>query len=782
MMFYGKLAVLASGRPRAVVVAAFLVLIVGGVIGMPASVGLSAGGFDPPSSESARAERVLAERFEAGGMTAVFEISSPAGVDDHAVRARARSVEDTLRTSPHTGRIVSYWSTPYGPNALLVSQDHRTGLIATQIAGDDSTAPLRAHDLAQSLTGEKDGVTVAAGGQAVAQGDIYRQSRIDLILVEAIAVPLTFIALIWVFGSVMAAMLPIIVAVAALVATMAVLRTLSMLTDVSVFALNLATALCLALAIDYSLLIINRYREHVSAGLSRDQAVVATMTTTGRTVTYSALTVAALTATMIVFPMPFLRSMAYAGLVGAGVSLAGALLVVPAVIVLLGDRIDACDIRKPIRRRLRRPHTPVTAPQDCFFHRIANYAMRHAVAVVVVITTLLVVLGLPSVGMKLGYPDDRVLPASAPSRQAGDVLREHFTQNYAGQVVVVLEGTVAAEALNTYAADLSRLDNISGVAAPDGIYMRGTKFGVANIGAGHDGDRAYLTISSTEDPFSAAGKNQLDALGKVPAPAPTLFYGMAQRNIDLVHGIWSRVPLVLALIAVATFVLMFLLTGSLVLPIKALVMNVFSLTAAFGAMVWIFQDGHLGGLGVATNGYLTAAFPPLIFCLAYGLSMDYEVFVISRIREEWVKTSRTAADNQRAIAFGLARTGRIVTAAAILMAIVFAAIIASQLAVMRMIGTTMAITVLLDAFLIRILLVPALMRLTGRINWWAPKRIARWHEKQAFTENSRLGDSCPSLERTALPTDREHEIGFAVAVPPAHLVDPEVLGQGRGNG
>jgi len=231
-----------------------------------------------------------------------------------------------------------------------------------------------------------------------------------------------------------------------------------------------------------------------------------------------------------------------------------------------------------------------------------------------------------------------------------------------------------------------------------------------------------------------------------------LFGGIAQQNLDSVNGISSKLPVVITLIVVTTLILLFLLTGSVLLPIKALVMNALSLTAAFGAMVWIFQDGHLAGFGTTTSGHVNAAFPPLIFCIAFGLSMDYEVFVLSRIREEWTKSGRTLAENERAVAVGLARTGRIVTAAATLMAIVFLAISASGVSSMRMLGVGLTITVLVDAFVIRIILVPAAMRLMGRANWWAPAPLARLHARWGLTEGADI-ERIPTVSQTAAPVD-----------------------------
>jgi RND superfamily putative drug exporter len=746
------LAQLAVRSPRRIVVAALLFAVVAAVFGIPVSASLPAGGYEVPNSESGRAERLLNDKFGAGGMPVVFTITGPADVNSPAVRVRGQAIVDALRASGDARQVISYWTAPQAVAASMVSADRRTALVVAQIAGSDGDAPPRAHAIAQSLTGTRDDITVSAGGQAITYYDINRQSRDDLITTEIIAIPTTFIVLVWIFGSAVAALLPIAIAVLAIAGTTAALRGLFMITDVSVFAINLATALSLALAIDYALFIINRYREELSTGLPREQALIRTMSTAGRTVAYSALTVALSLAAMAVFPMYFLRSLAYAGLTSVAFCMVGALLVTPALLVILGDRIDAFDIRKPLRCLFGRPEHQSHTLTDSMFYRTAVFSMKHAVAVTLTVAAVFVLLAVPFLSLKVAFPDDRILPQSAPARQAGDLLRDEFPLNITGSVQVVLPaGAGTPSAVEHYAAGLSRVADVATVTAPTATYAGGRRIGTGSYGAASKGDAGYLTVFSTLDPVSAAGQRQLTALKHVPAPAAVLFGGIAQQNLDSVSGISANLPVVVSLIAVTTLILLFLLTGSVLLPIKALVMNALSLTVAFGAMVWIFQDGHLSGFGTTTSGHVNAAFPPLIFCIAFGLSMDYEVFVLSRVREEWMKSPRTPAANERAVAVGLARTGRIVTAAATLMAIVFLAISASEVSSMRMLGVGLTITVLVDAFVIRIILVPAAMRLMGRANWWAPAPLARWHAKWGLTEGAET-ENIP-LVRDAIATD-----------------------------
>ncbi|WP_251916123.1 MMPL family transporter [Nocardia pulmonis] len=727
-----RIADLVLRAPRRVLAWLAVFVVAAGAYGLPVSTMLPAGGYDVPGSESARAARVLDETFGAGGSSLVFTVSSDAGADSPAARARGLAVVEALRASAHATQVVSYWSAPATVAPVLVGADHRTALVAARVTGDDRQAPARAHELAAPLVGAAHGVTVHAGGQALAQYEINRQSQIDLIRLEIIATPFTFLALIWIFGGLIAALVPLAVAAFAIVGTAAALRILHAYTDVAVFAVNLATALCLALAVDYTLFILNRYREERAAGAPGERALIRTLTTAGRTVVYSALTLGCVVASMLVLPMYFLRSLAYAGIAGVACSLVGALVLAPVLIVLLGDRIGQA--------------TAPRAPATTRWYRTANFAMRHAVSTVLAVTALFVLVGLPFLGAKLGYPDDRNLPTSAWSRQTGDILRGQFPgQDSQGTVYIVLPSAPGDDAVSAYAARLSRVPRVTGVAAPDGIYSGGARLGTATVDSARRGDAVYLSVGTTLDPFSDAAKGQLRALKDVAAPAETLFGGLAQRDLDNVRGVTDRVPIILALIAFATCVLMFLFTGSVLLPIKALLMNLLSLTAALGAMVWIFQDGHLGGLGTVATGHTNATMPPLLLCIAYGLSMDYEIFVLSRMREEWLATG----DNRRAVALGLARTGRIVTAAATVMAIVFAAITTAQVSFMRALGVGLVVTVLLDAFLIRILLVPAVMRLAGSWNWWAPGPLARWHRRHGLTEELA---SAGSVARPGLAT------------------------------
>lgn len=735
-MILTRLGTMALSAPRGIISVTLLILLAAGIFGAPVATELPAGGYNNPRSESMRAHEILTNQLHAGGIPIVFEITDPHGVDTPAARRRAQTVVEALQNSPFAEQIRPFWSQSTLTNTSLISGDQRTGLIVARIAGSDSDAPQRAQDIASPVVGRHGDVTVRGGGEALAYYEVTRQLRKDLVKIEGIALPICFIIMVWTFGSAVAAALPIAVAVLAIAVTTAALRALSMFTSVSIFALNITSALCIALAIDYTLIIINRYQEELAKGEGASQAMLHTMNTAGRTVTYSAVTVALPLAAMTIFPMYFLRSLAYVGLFGVALCLLGALVVAPALLIILGDRIKKWDIRTPAYRLVGREAPAPKAPEEMFFYKSATFAMRHAVPVALLVTTFLIVLGSPFLAVKIANPDDRMLPATHQSRQVGDTLRESFPQ-YGNAIQIVLQSGESSEPVGDYALQLSRVDGVVSVAAPNGTYINGARVSTDNYGAAHGNGVDYLTVSSSVNPFSTAGKDQLGELKSIQAPAPNLFGGTAQQNIDGIDTIVGKIPLVFILITAATLLLIFLLTGSILLPVKTVFMNLMSLTIAFGAMVWIFQEGHFGGLGTTSTGNLNVQFLPFVFCLAFGLSMDYEVFVLSRIREEWLNTEGAADANQRAVALGLARAGRIVTAAASIMTVVFVASTVSQVQAQRMVGVGLAITIILDAFLIRTILVPAFMHLLGRANWWAPAPLRRLHGRWGFTEEPR---------------------------------------------
>ena len=713
-----------------------LLTVVLGVFGIPVAKSLSASGFQDPTSESAAAAQVLTDKFRQGAVQLLVVVSTPDGVDSDPARAAGNDIVDQLRSSPHVAEVTSPWTTPPPAAADLVSRDRTSGLIVAGINGDESQQQKLANELSDQVAGNHDGVTVRSGGTAMVNVQLTKQSQRDLVVMESLAIPLSFLVLVWAFGGLVAAALPIAVGVMAILGALAVLRWISFATDVSIFALNLTTALGLALAIDYTLLMISRFRDELAEGASRNDALVRTMVTAGRTVAFSATTVALSMAVMVLFPMHFLKSFAYAGVATVSFAAVAAIVVTPAALVLLGDRLDSFDVRRLVRRVLGRAEPKPVPVEQRFWYRSASCVMHKAIPLGLAAVALLLLLGAPFLSVRWGFPDDRVLPTTASAHQVGDQLRRDFVHNFDAAVTIVVPDTngVSATDIDIYAAALSRVADVSGVSAPTGTFVDGNRVGPPSARAGQVPGSAFLTVDSSAPLFSDPSEAQLDSLHAVPGPAGqhVEMTGTAQTNRDSVDAITSRLPLVLGLIAVVMFVLLFLLTGSIVMPLKALVLNILSLTAAFGAMVWIFQDGHLGALGTTPTGTLVANIPVLLFCIAFGLSMDYEVFLVSRIREFWLASGRTRTDNDESVARGIAHTGRIITAAALIMSISFAALIAAQVTVMKMFGIGLTLAILVDATLVRMVLVPAFMHVMGQWNWWAPRWLVSVHRRLGY--------------------------------------------------
>ncbi|HEX8802906.1 MAG TPA: MMPL family transporter [Acidimicrobiales bacterium] len=738
-----RFARIATTRTRLVLVGALVLVVVAGALGGGVADALVSGGFEDPASPSSRADDLLDERFGTGVPNVVLLVTAEEGdVDDPAVARAGRALTDELAAEPDVTGVVSYWSEDGAPP--LRTEDGRRALVVGRIdAPDDDTLEDRITELAprfRTAAAAEGPVTVGVGGYAETFREIGATLEDDLPRAEMIALPITLVLLVLFFGSVVAASLPLAIGVLSIVGTFLVLRLVASVTDVSIYALNLTTAMGLGLAIDYSLFVVSRYREELRAGHEPRAAVRRTVRTAGRTVTFSALTVAASLCATLVFPFVFLRSFAYAGVAVALLAGLFSVLVLPAMLAVLGPRVNALTVRR----------RSVEPPEEGVWHRVATLVMRRPVPIATAVIALLLVLGAPFLGVRLTQPDDRVLPASAESRQVNDVIRQEFSSEEAGALSVVASdvGDAGSDAaVAAYAARLATLPGVARVDAATGSYCGegsaeqfGCEPGQLLLGpdsstryAGFRADGAtYLSVVPAVEPLSAAGEDLVHAVRSTDAPFPVLVTGQAATLVDTTGTLFDRLPLALGIIAAITFVVLFMMFGSVVIPAKAVVLNLLSLSATFGAMVWIFQDGHLADLlDVTATGGLAAAMPVLMFCVAFGLSMDYEVFLLSRIKEEHDR----GADNETAVARGLERTGRIVTAAAVLIAVVFLAFATGHVSFIKLFGLGLTLAVLLDAFVIRGTLVPAFMRLAGEWNWWAPGPLRRFHERYGVSEH-----------------------------------------------
>ncbi|MGH9156271.1 MAG: MMPL family transporter [Acidimicrobiales bacterium] len=715
-------------RRRILVITAALFAVAAGFGGGVAGH-LSSGGFEDPGAESTRAGRIVDEVFGAGEPNLVLLVEAKGGdVDGPDAVTAGAALTAELAGRSGIDLAVSYWS--LGSPPPLRSTDGHQALVLARIAGDEDAVDARIETLSPAFTRSTDVLDVRVGGFAEVFREISKTVEGDLARAEAVAVPITLLLLVVVFGSVVAAGLPVGIGVLAIFGTFLVLRVLAEVTQVSIFSLNLTTGMGLGLAIDYSLFVVSRFREELRRGLEPAPALVRTVETAGRTVVFSALTVAVSLSALLVFPLAFLRSFAYAGIAVVGVAALVSVVVLPAALAAIGHRIDRWAVFH------RRP--PEVG--EGFWHRLAMAVMRRPVVIGGSVVALLVVLGLPFLHIELGQPDDRVLPESAASRRVQDEIRANFSSNEAGAAQVVATGTGdpagrAAE-VATYAAALSKVEGAARVDSLDGSYLGGLRVAPASALSARfaSADGLWFSVVPAVEPLSAEGEALVRAIRDVPAPFEVEVAGPSAELVDSKASILSRLPLAGGIIAVVTFVLLFLMFGSVLVPLKAVVLNMLSLTATFGAMVWIFQDGHLSGfLNFTPTGDIAITTPILMFCIAFGLSMDYEVFLLSRIKEAYDRTG----DNTAAVAVGLERTGRIVTAAAALLAIVFVAMGTSSVSFIKLFGIGLTMAVLMDATLIRAILVPAFMRLAGDANWWAPAPLRRIHQRWGFSESAR---------------------------------------------
>jgi RND superfamily putative drug exporter len=702
-------------------------LVVAIVLGVGVFDRLKTSGFEQDGAESVRAVEALEERFGTGDPSVVFLLTATdsMSVDDPEVVSEGESFTAALAARSDIDDVVSYWSR--GSVAQLRSVDGDRALVMARIPGnEDDNADWSAvlsdlQDFAEEADGEG-AFEVTISGRAEIFDRVGETIEKDLAKAEAIAIPITALLLFGVFGGLVAAMLPLGVGVMAIFGAFFVLFVVTGFTDVSLFSLNLVTAMSLGLAVDYSLFIVSRFREELGAGRDVDAAVIRTVETAGRTVAFSALTVAVSLAALLVFPLYFLRSFAYAGVGVLLVAMVASVVTLPALLATIGTGID--------RWQLWERHEPKMG--EGFWYRTAVRVMRRPLLVAVSIITMLIIVGLPFLRVEWGTPDHRVLPEGDPAREAFEVLDEEFDSNEPlAFPVVVIDDTLAGDdaVSDEFAGRLSGFDGVERVDASTGRFIDGVKV----IGADaslerHRGEGAtWFNVVPDVLPISTDGE---DLVGQIRDMDSTynevLVGGQSASLIDTKDAILSRVPLAAAWIGISTFLLLFLMFGSLLVPFKAIVLNLLSLTATFGIMVWVFQDGHGSGLlGFSPTGLTDVTTPILMFCVAFGLSMDYEVFLISRIKEEYDRTG----DNEGSIAAGLEHTGRIVTAAALLLSVTFFAIATSQVTFIKLFGLGLGLAVLVDATIVRATLVPALMKLAGDANWWLPGWLRKVHDR-----------------------------------------------------
>ena len=710
----------AVARRRWPVLIGYLIaMAVFGVLGVQVFGAMKSEGFNYPGSESSRAAAILPDEFGVTDPAAVLAIETPTDVDTDA--AAATELLDQVAAIDGVESVVSYWSTGGAPG--LKGNDGRTGR-ALVIAEDGADTQQISADIVEGFAGQQGDLVVYAFGGDVIGNAFTDTIGGDLARAESIAIPVTAIILLFVFGSVVAAGLPFLVAGGTILGAFLTLFLITRLTDVSVFALNLVTGLGLALGIDYALLIINRFREELAAGRSVPDAVAATVGSAGRTVFVSGITVAVALASLLVFPQYFLRSFAYAGIAVSLLAVIGALTAIPALLAILGPRVNRLKVRRG----------DLAPKDDGAWARIARFVMRYPWPVLIATVAVLLALAAPALGAVFGQVDERALPPDHPAALAGEVLRERFPGNDGAPYQIVLRDPGSPAEIQAYAEQLSQLADVERVTTAEHIFVDGAIVAPnPDPGTWSTADATRVEAVSTVRPIDPEGAALVDTIRQVPAPAAeALVGGIAAGWADATNAVVDRVWIVALWLAVTTMVILFLFTGSVLIPIKALVLNVLSLSATLGALVWVFQGGHLSWLtgDYTVTGTVDISTVALIAVIAFALSMDYEVFMLARIKEEHDAGASTAD----AVAFGLQRTGRIITAAALLIAIVFASFLTSSATNIKQLGFGVTVAILLDATVVRALLVPAFMRIAGNANWWAPAPLKRLHARMGLRE------------------------------------------------
>jgi putative drug exporter of the RND superfamily len=706
-----RLGAFVARRRRLTLVSGLIVTLVFAAVGAGALGALVLSRWEAPGTESVQAQQLLQRDFGTGNANLILLVTARTGtVESAPVRAAGQALADDLRGRHLVGDVWSYWSE--GDDPMLRGADGRQALVLAHIEGDATTAreEIRERLLpAFTRTGGTIDVQVAGGEAASAQ--ISEQAAADFLRAEMMIIPLMFLLLYALYRRARLALLTLGIGLFAVFGTLAGLRLLASLTEVSTFAANITLVMGVGLGVDYSLFVIARFREELTAGTRVPDALATTVRTAGRTVIFSGLTVAASLAVLLVFPYPFLRSFAYAGVLVVAMAVIGSLTLLPAALAVLGSRA------------LPRGPTPAAAG-GLRWHRFGARVMRRPLLFATAGLAFVAVLGAPALGLRIGLPDDRVLPPSASTRQAYDELRANFATE-ANDAIHVIAAAGRPDATAGYAAALSRIDGLAQVNAAAGVFVDGTLVRPAphperlTSAAG-----TRLEAVPTREALAGTDVTALvERIRATPSPFDGVLVGGYPAELtDFRSTLMDRVPLVGVLILAITFVLLFLMSGSLLIPVKATVLNLLSLSVMFGALVFVFQEGAFSSLlGFTPIGTLDPAFPILMFCVAYGLSMDYEVFMLSRIKERYEATG----DNTRAVLEGLQRSAPLITSAAVVLAMSFSLYATGRVMYLQMIGVGVAIAILVDATVIRAILVPSLMRLAGRANWWAPAPLRR---------------------------------------------------------
>ena len=696
---FEKLGQLAVRRSKLVLTSFIITMLAAGGVGLSVFGKLDSGGYSDPNSESMKVWNYFQENLKTKDAGVILIVDGKnKSVNDPNVVADAIALEKEVATVQGVESTLSYWSS--GNQQTMVSKDGNAAYLLIYTKSDDfAKVGEVGKEIQSKFDGEYKSLQVYASGNGVITSAINGRIAKDLALAEAISIPLTFILLIFVFGAVIASAMPLFVGIFSILGAFFLLLLITQVTSVSVFALNLITGLGLGLGIDYSLLMVNRFREELHNGKEIDEAVVTTVKTAGKTVFYSGLTVAVTLGSMVVFPQSFLKSFGYAGVSVVLIAIVAAILPLPALMKLLGHRVDKFVVRK----------SGIVPKSDGRWAQTARFVMRKPVSVVVLSLVILGVMAAPIKDIVFSQLDARVLPKSDKAAIAYQVLSDRFPGQESSPIEILIPGAankVTPEELNDYVTKIQQTKGI----------VRVIPFNVGN-------DIRIQAIQSMGSRTIEAS-DLIHKLRDLDSPQGTLIGGVAADFTDSQDGTARALPWALGWIAISVLILIFVFTGSVILPIKAVLLNIISLAATLGVITWIFIDGHLKWLvgDFTVTGTIDTGTAILIAVVVFGLSMDYELFLLSRIKEEHL----AGHNNIESVAVGLQKSARIITAAALLLAAVFASFMTSGVTAIKMMGFGTAFAVLLDATLVRALLVPALMRLFGERNWWGPKFLKKY--------------------------------------------------------
>ena len=694
---FEKLGSLIVTRKKFIFTLFIALILAAGAIGSSVFGKLDSGGYSDPKSDSAKVFEYLTDEFKVKDPAVVLVVETKNGIISPEASASATRLESQIKLEPGVESTLSFWSSGGAPS--LKSSDGNSAFLfiySKSIEWDE--VQNLGKRMQEKYEGNYETLRVYASGTGVFAHAINTKIADDLKISEAISIPLTFIFLVFVFGSLVASAMPLLVGASAILGSLLIMYLLTLFTGVSVFALNLITGLGLGLGIDYSLLIVNRFREELHAGKSVEDAVRKTVSTAGKTVFYSGLTIVITLASLMLFPLMFLKSFGYAGVTVVIMAVLGSLVALPALLAILGTRINKAVVRKGA----------IAPKEDGRWAQTARFVMRRPVAVVTLSLILLTVLAAPIKDIVFTQVDSRVLPASNPAAAASQIISERFPGQEGNPIeIVVPNGAQITNQIDQFTSEVAKVD------------------GIVRIGQLQSyGNDVRVTAIHEMSPRTPDAERLINEIRDLQSPTGTLIGGVAADYADTQNGIARTMPWALLWIVIGVLLLLFVFTGSIILPIKAVILNILSLAATLGAITWIFVHGNLQwlvGEFTVTNAVDTGSII-LVAVVAFGLSMDYELFLLSRIKEE----HDAGKSNVESVAIGLQRSARIITAAAGLLAIVFASFMLSEVTSIKMLGFGVAFAIILDATLVRALLVPALMRLFGERNWWAPKSMKKF--------------------------------------------------------